>query len=165
MSRNRFSVGLAVLATLALGLAWLGWTTLRPADAKECHACGRPIHEQALTIGLDDGSRETYCCLSCALTHHQQSGDTVEIVELRDYETGRRLSPEEAYVVRESDVNLCMRHPMLADREGSASTMEFDRCSPSMLAFATRERAEEFQHQHGGILLPFSQVHRAFEAP
>jgi NosL len=163
MSWNRSYIGSAVLVALALGLAYLGWSMLRPGQARTCHACGRPVHEQALTIGLDDGHKETYCCLSCALTHHQQSGKTVEIVELSDYSTGKRLAPEQAYIVRESDVNLCMRHPMLSDREGNASAMEFDRCSPSMLAFASRERAEEFQRQHGGILLPFSQMHRAFE--
>lgn len=164
MNRNHPVAGVAVLLTLALGLAYLGWTMLRPGAENTCHACGRPVHEQALTIGLDDGHRETYCCLACALTHHQQSGDTVEVVELRDYQTGDRLSTEEAYIVRESDVNLCMRHAMLADREGSASAMDFDRCSPSMLAFGSRERAAEFQRQHGGVLLPFSQVHHAFEA-
>jgi hypothetical protein len=156
---------LAVLLALAAGLAYLGWSTLRSGGAQTCHACARPVHERALTIALDEGRKEVYCCLACALTHHQQSGETVEVVELRDYETDRPLSPEDAYIVRESDVNLCMRHPMLADREGGASTMEFDRCSPSMLAFATRGRAEEFQRRHGGILLPFSEVQRAFETP
>jgi hypothetical protein len=165
MSANRRYFGMAVLLVLASGLAFVGWTMLGPGEAATCHACGRPVHEQVLTIGLDDGHRETYCCLACALTHHQQSGDAVEIVELRDYDTGRHLSPEEAFLVRESDVNVCMRHPMLSDREGSSSTMEFDRCTPSMIAFATRERAQEFQHRHGGILLPFSEVHRAFETP
>jgi hypothetical protein len=165
VNRNRPYIGLAVLLALASGLAYLGWSMLRSSGPQTCHACGRPVHERAFAIGLDNGQKELYCCLSCALTHHQQSGQTVEIVELRDYETGRPLSPKGAYIVRESDVNLCMRHPMLADREGGASTMEFDRCSPSMLAFATRERAEEFQHRHGGLLFPFSEVHLAFETP
>lgn len=165
MSVSRSYSGLAVLLALTVGLAYVGWTMLGSGKAETCHACGRPAHDQALTVGLDDGRQETYCCLACALTHHQQSGETVEIVELRDYETGGRVSPEEAFVVRESDVNVCMLHPMLADREGSSSTMDFDRCTPSMLAFATRERAQEFQHRHGGILLPFSEVRRALETP
>ncbi len=166
MSANRRYAGLGVLVALALGLAYVGWTMLGPGGAQTCHACGRPVHEQALTVALDDGRHETYCCLACAFTHHQQSGEPVDIVELRDYETGQPLSPEEAFIVRESDVNVCLRHhPMLADREGSSSSMEFDRCTPSMLAFSTRERAQEFQHRHGGILLPFSEVHRAFETP
>lgn len=162
MSRKRSSFGFVVVAALIAGVAVLGWTMLGSGDA--CRACGRPIHHEALTIGLDAGQTETYCCLTCALTHHQQSGETVEVVELRDYQTGQALSPEQAYIVRESDVNLCTRHAVLADREG-VSTMEFDRCSPSMLAFGTREQAAEFQRQHGGILLPFSQMHRAFETP
>jgi hypothetical protein len=165
MNRNRPIIGLAVVATLAIGLAYLGWTMLRPSGAGTCHACGRPVHANVLTIGLDDGHREAYCCLACALTHHQQSGDTVGVAELRDYQTGDPVAPQEAYIVRESDVNLCMRHAMLAYREGSSSAMDFDRCAPSMLAFATRERAAEFQRQHGGVLLPFSEVHRAFQTP
>jgi hypothetical protein len=165
MGWNRSTIGSAVLVALALGLAYLGWSMLRPGEARTCHACGRPVHEQVLTIGLDEGRQQTYCCLTCALTHHQQSGETIKIVELRDFSTGQHLAPEQAYIVRESDVNMCMRHPMLADREGSTNTMEFDRCTPSMLAFASRERAEQFQQQHGGILLPFSAMRRAFESP
>ena len=167
MNRNRPYrpyIGPAVLLTLAWALAYLGWRMLGPGETKTCHACGRPAHEQALTIGLDDGHQETYCCLACALTHHHQSGTAVEVVELRDYPTGQPISPEQAYIVGESDVNLCMRQAVLADREG-ASTVEFDRCAPSMLAFTTRQRAEAFQQRHGGILLLFSQVYRAFETP
>ncbi len=165
MGWNRSLVGPAVLVALALGLSYLGWSMLGRGDVKTCHACGRLVHEQALTVGLDDGHKETYCCLTCALTHHQQSGDSVEIIELSDYTTGKRLAPEKAYIVRESDVNLCTRHPMLTDREGGSSAMAFDRCSPSMLAFATRESAEQFERRHGGIVLPFSQVQHAFETP
>lgn len=166
MGANRRYYGPVVLVALALGLAYVGWNMLGSGRAQTCHACSRPVHEQALTVALDDGRKETYCCLTCAFTHHQQSGKPVEITELRDYESGRRLLPQEAFIVRESDVNVCMRHhPMLADREGSSSSMEFDRCTPSMLAFATRERAQAFQQRHGGILLPFSEMHGAFETP
>jgi hypothetical protein len=98
------------------------------------------------------------------LTHHQQSGETVEVVEVRDYETGQPIAPGQAYVVRESDVNLCMAHAVVADREG-ASTMDFDRCAPSMLAFGSRGRAEQFQQQHGGLLLSFPQLQQAFDSP
>jgi hypothetical protein len=164
MSRNHSYLGWAVLLALGFGLGSTAWLLLRSNGEDACHACGRPVHAASLTVGLDDGREETYCCLTCALTHHQQSGETVEVVEVRDYETGQPISPEQAYVVRESDVNLCMVHPVLADREG-ASTMEFDRCSPSMLAFASRERAEQFQQQHGGILLPFPALRHAFDSP
>jgi hypothetical protein len=43
--------------------------------------------------------------------------------------------------------------------------MEFDRCSPSMLAFADLTAAKRFSQMHGGIVVPFAQVVRAFESP
>ena len=36
--------------------------------------------------------------------------------------------------------------------------VHFDRCSPSLLAFAKREAAEAFMREHGGRMVRFSEL-------
>lgn len=57
-----------------------------------------------------------------------------------------------------STVNLCIRRHMLTDEHKHAARLDFDRCSPSILAFARRESAERFVRQHGGVLLRFEEL-------
>ncbi len=44
------------------------------------------------------------------------------------------------------------------DAYGCCAVKGFDRCLPSLIAFATRDAAVAFQKQHGGELLTWEQV-------
>ena len=61
-----------------------------------------------------------------------------------------------------STVNLCMRYQTLLDEVKEASPMEFDRCSPSVLAFAERSDAEDFVAQNGGTVMTFDELENVY---
>jgi hypothetical protein len=151
------------LVAITVALAYAGWKIRTASESQFCFACSRPIHSQTRTVGLLDGKREVFCCPTCALTEHRQTGERVKITELTDFETQARLTPESAVVVSGSDVNCCVQEHVLVDKEDQASPMNFDRCVPSIIAFARRKEAERFQEQHGGTLSSFEALASAYQ--
>ena len=74
----------------------------------------------------------------------------VKVTELTSFLTGAILSPDSAYIVKGSNVNMCATmHGLLTDATRPAD-VQYDRCSPSLLAFAQRPEAVEFVREHGG---------------
>ncbi|MEW5976379.1 MAG: hypothetical protein AB1898_11315 [Acidobacteriota bacterium] len=151
------AIGLMILAVVALGFSYLGWRLSIP---ETCQACRRPLHSTTKTVGFADDKKKLFCCPTCALTAHRQTGKAVDITELSNYETGSSLKPEDAYIVEGSRLNLCIQQHVHLDHDKQASPANFDRCSPSMFAFAKRDGAEKFQREHGGNVMHF----RALEA-
>ena len=158
MKRRGDLVGVACLLAVVLGLVYAGWRTWRSSEAQICQVCSRPIHSHTRTAGVAEGRREMFCCPACALTTHDQSGKAVKIVELTDYETNSALVPSQAYLVRGSDVNTCARQHGPVDPDKQPTVVHFDRCSPSLLAFARRDVAARFAKEHGGDVLSFSEL-------
>ncbi len=153
-------VGLAALFTVALAAGYAGWTVYRSSHEAICDVCMRPIHEHSRTVAEIDGRSEEFCCPTCALTAGRQAGVTVRFTEFTNYVNHQPLEPEEAYLVRGSNVNPCMQqaHEMVWDQEGQSVPMEFDRCAPSILAFSTAQIAGEFIGEHGGQLLRVKEL-------
>jgi hypothetical protein len=120
------------------------------------------VHERTRTVGEFEGKREVFCCPACALTAHRQSGHAVRVLRFTDFETGAPLDPQRAVLVRDSDQNLCMHaHPMI-DQEKQAQSTHFDRCSPSILAFASEQAAAKFAAAHGGHVESFQTLSAAY---
>ena len=148
-----------LFAVLVVGaLSYSAWRFVAERETLSCRACSRPVHEHSRTVALVDGKRRFYCCPACALSERHQSGKPVDVIELTDYLSGRKLEPAGAFVVRNSDVNPCLQHQpaVFADKQPMYS--QFDRCSPSILAFASKTAAEDFSRQHGGQVLRFSDL-------
>lgn len=158
MKRTGVWLGVAFLLAALLGLGYAGWRTWRASEAQVCQACSRPIHSHTRTVGLVGNHRELFCCPACALTTHDQSGRAVRIVELTDYETNSALAPSQAYLVRGSDVNMCAQRHGPVDPDKQPTAVHFDRCSPSLLAFARQDAAARFAKAHGGDVLSFSDL-------
>jgi hypothetical protein len=150
---------LAVL--LSVGLAgYAGWSYVQQRSSHFCNACQRPVHATSRTIAVSSGgSNATYCCPACALSEHQQTAKPLQLVELTDYLTGRPLPPAQAFLVRNSDVNSC-RHDEAAPITANKRPLHvhYDRCSPSILSFTDRAAATRFAAQHGGQVLPSSEL-------
>jgi hypothetical protein len=92
------------------------------------------------------------------LSEHEQEGKPIRIVELTDFPTGRKLSPNDTFLVKGSDVNMCARsHPPL-DPDKRPAEVPYDRCSPSLLAFAQKSEAMEFAREHGGHVVSFNEI-------
>lgn len=143
-------------------LGYAGWRTFSYSNADECYACKRPIHAHSKTVALADGRSRLFCCPACALSQHQQIGKPISITQLTSFLTGSALSPDNAYVVRASDVNMCERTKELVNADKRGSDLRYDRCAPSLIAFAERSDAVQFAREHGGEVMPFSQAAAAF---
>jgi hypothetical protein len=152
---------LTLLAGAVLVLGGLGYSAWRYVAAREshiCKACTRTVHEHSQVLALVDGKRGAYCCPACALSEHLQSGRPVEVIELTDHLTGRKLEPAAAFVVRSSDINPCLQHQPAVTPDKQPLHAHFDRCSPSILAFVSGAAAREFSRQHGGQVLRFADL-------
>ena len=62
----------------------------------------------------------------------------------------------------DSDLNLCARAHVILDEAKRPHAAHFDRCSPSILAFATKEAAAAFAASHGGNVEPFNALAAAY---
>jgi hypothetical protein len=161
MKRRAWLVGgLGVLAGSALG--YEGWRVLRPVGAAECYACKRPIHEHSKTVALADGRSRLFCCPACALSQQEQGGKPVTITRLTSFLTGEPLVPENAFIVRGSDVNMCIRDRGIIDADKRPVSLRFDRCAPSLYAFAQLSEASQFARQHGGEVMRFREAAQTF---
>lgn len=164
MTSRANKVGVIILIAIGCGLGYAGWRMLSPSGREICEVCNRPIHAQSRTVGeIDDGEEEVFCCPTCALTAHHQTSMKVKIIHLTDFDTDRPLAPDGAYVVEDSTLNLCIRHQPLADRDKQPAQMAFDRCSPSIYAFASEAGADRFARDHGGIVRRFQELATAYQ--
>jgi hypothetical protein len=140
----------------------MGWRSFRSSSANECYACKRPIHAHTRTVALVNGRLEQFCCPACALSEHEQEGKPVRVTQLTSFLTGASLSPDSAYLVKGSDINMCaMSHGMI-DADKQTADVHYDRCAPSLLAFAQQSEAADFARQHGGEVLAFKDAAAAF---
>jgi hypothetical protein len=162
MRRGAWFLGLVcILAILVLGYA--GWQSFAHSDAEQCYACKRPIHAHSKTNAFIEGRSRLFCCPACALSEHQQAGKSIRITQLTSFLTGKALSPDNAFVVRGSDVNMCERTKELVGTDKQSADLRYDRCAPSLIAFAQRSEAVQFARAHGGEVIPFGQVAAAFD--
>ena len=152
----------AIVAVVALSGGYAGWRVYRGAQPEQCYACQRPIHVHSRTIAFAKGGSRLFCCPACALSEQKQEGGPVRVTELTAFLTGVRLSPNDAYVVRGSDVNMCVRIRKLIDADKRPAELDYDRCAPSLLTFAQVREATQFSQEHGGTILPFREVAAAF---
>ena len=157
MTGKHWVVILLVTAVVA-ALGYAGFKTYRDSQADSCYACQRPIHAHMRTVAISHGKPRVFCCPACALAEREQEGKPIRVTELTDFQTGAKLSPAEAFVVKGSDVNMCARTHELMDTDKRAASVEYDRCAPSLLAFGNQNDAAQFARAHGGDVLKFSAV-------
>jgi hypothetical protein len=152
------ALGIAILLAIGLGVVYIGLRARASSQMHVCSVCSRPIHIESRTIALVDGKKKEFCCPACALSLHLQTGEKVQIVELTDYLNHTALSPDDAFLVEGSRVNVCSQHAMMRNREGQPMPMEYDRCYPSILAFGSRQSAQDFIFEHGGQLTSIGEL-------
>lgn len=161
MAGRRWLAALAIVA-VAAGLGYAAFKAYRGSQAEQCYACQRTIHAHSRTVAVDKGRARLFCCPACALSEHEQEGKPIRVTELTAYLTGARLSPDEAFVVKGSDVNMCARTRELIDADKRAANVHYDRCSPSLLAFGLRSEAMQFAREHGGEVVAFREIVSSF---
>jgi hypothetical protein len=152
--------GAIVVALLLVGLAAAGFWFLRYGGHEECSVCRREIHAQSRAIAEVNEERESLCCARCAITLARQRGRSVRLVQVADYSSERMMRPEDAFYVEGSRIVLCARHEPMLDPTKHAMDRVFDRCEPSLFAFARRADADAFAQQNGGTVLTAERVLR-----
>jgi hypothetical protein len=118
-----------------------------------CEACDRPLHAASRAIAWTGGRQGTFCCPACAVAARDQRGQPVRFVQFSDYDGGSKLDPRQAWLVRNSDVHPCSHDHGVVTQTKRAAAVHYDRCSPSVLAFRSRQAAERFAAQHGGSII------------
>jgi hypothetical protein len=123
-----------------------------------CGYCLRPLRANLMVTAEIAGKRTQVCCARCAITEANQERKPLRLIEVHDYSTGRAVPPQGAWFVEGSQVMACSHHAMHMDEMKDTQELAFDRCSPSTLAFASRENADAFVAQNGGAILSLSQL-------
>jgi hypothetical protein len=121
-------------------------------DPDVCYVCQRPVHAHSKTVAVAGGRARPFCCPACALSQHAR------ITGLTSFTTSAPLAPDNAWVVRGSDLNMCVRTQELIGADKRAADLRYDRCLPGILAFARRDEAARFASEHGGEVLRFSEL-------
>ena len=146
---TKIVLSIAVLALVAAAGYWL----LQRTAPTECKVCRREIHAAARAVIEVDGKKEAVCCVRCAMTRDEQEQKPVRLVEVTDYIRHKALAPNDAFYVEGSRVVLCLSHEQHMDETKRAQARVFDRCEPSVYAFARREEADAFAAENGGRVL------------
>ncbi len=157
MKRGRqfLEAGMAIVLLFGLGYAGLRWSASR---APACQVCRRAIHSDMRTVAFVGHRRDVFCCPTCALSAGAQLHQPVRFERLSDFLSGQPLKPADAFAVEGSDVVPCIHTHAMVDRDSHPMPESFDRCSPSILAFASRAAAERFAAGHGGRVDTFARL-------
>ena len=139
--------GLGLLALAAGVVTWL-----RQPLSAGCTICQRPIHANTHVVALVDGRQIEACCPRCVLTVREQDGKDARLLQVSDYLTARPLRPAAAYYVEGSAVEVCSSPRLRSYARRTVFERRFDRCAPSLLAFAKEEQARAFMAENGGAL-------------
>jgi hypothetical protein len=151
---RQFFAGAIILA-LTGGLGYYFW----PAQETLCPVCQRPIHKAtSYYVTLGDGRTVELCCPRCGLRFQQNGGD-VRSVRVTDFDSGKLLNPEAAIYVEGSSVHpCCTQKEILKDHAGTEYERTWDRCLPSVIAFASKQAALKFQSEQGGELRTHEEI-------
>ncbi len=159
MRRATFRIPLELVLATCLCLAAAGCS----ASASTCPQCGRPeCRNLSFTVQLRGGDEVRTCCPRCGLHYLAHEHPEVAALRVRDFLTARSLDASRAIFVEGSDVAPCCRAegPPPRDPTGAGLKPVYDRCLPSLLAFASRADAEAFAREHGGRLKTFADLER-----
>ena len=157
-------VGGVLLLAIAGALAFGGWRIFENQRHSGCAACGRAVDGHSLTIATVDGEEQRFCCPACALSVERQSGSKVRILSLSNHSGGGSVDPAEAFVVVGSTVNHCLLTKPLVGSQKHLSHLDYDRCSPSAMAFADQKAAQAFAVEFGGKVAAGSELSAVMQA-
>ncbi len=152
-------VGLAVICLAAL-LGYFVWVGRIAGGKPVCEVCKRVIHtETSFRIARPDGSMRAVCCPRCGLAAVIQNGG--RSLDAVDFTTKKRVGAAEAIYLEGSDIMECCTGIGFRSNEGAYQNVEYDRCMPSLLAFARHEDAEMVRQKHGGNILSFEEARQS----
>ena len=149
---------LQALAALAL-VAAVGTILYDQWDEPDkCDVCYRSMHQATFyRIHLGSGESKDVCCPRCGL-RFQEGRDDVVATEVTDFYTRQHIDATVAFYVEGSPVHFCSHASVREDRSGGQYEVAWDRCLPSLIAFASREAAQKFQKENGGDIKTYPEL-------
>jgi hypothetical protein len=146
----------SVILLMAIGCIFV-WSGKILGGKPLCAACQRELHAGNVFVTIDErGAKHETCCPRCGLRHVLIHGGRA--LEATDYATGKLIAAEEAIYLEGSDVMQCCTVSGFRESGGGFSSVEYDRCLPSLLAFSKREEAEVVRQKHGGRIISFGEA-------
>ena len=151
-----------LVALFAVGATsfWAYRYEQRRERAGTCPYCDRMVHPvTAYRIKVGNRVVEA-CCPRCGMRAQVNQGRQKSgMAWATDVNTGERVAAESAVYVEGGDVQYCAHgdQPMRREPHG-ASTREYDRCLPTLVAFKSPQEAKAYQEQHGGRVLSYPQA-------
>jgi hypothetical protein len=125
-----------------------------------CDVCRRDeCAALAFRIEYADGGSQETCCPRCGSHAVAEAGERhVARLLARDFATGHIIDARTARYVEGSDLEHCAAARESRSASDCCRVLEYDRCLPSLVAFATDEQAAGFLKQHGGRLRRFEDL-------
>jgi len=151
-------VTLAALAAIVVGgLTVYRWRASQHPDL--CQMCNRDIPKQtAFRMDTTHGTVMA-CCPRCAMHHIINHPGLVRHAWATDFHSGRMIPAQSAYYDEGGDVQYCTAHESPVERTPMGVQMRtYDRCLPTLVAFAKQDEAEAYRQQHGGRVVTYNQA-------
>jgi hypothetical protein len=157
--RNRIFPLIIGIAVVGIG-AWLVYLVQsgRVATGNPvCSVCQRPLHPSQMFIVVSEIGRERRaCCPRCGLRFAIESGQ--KPFQATDFSNGKRIAAETAFYLEGSDLMQCCASATMRSDSGRICEAHYDRCLPSLAAFANLPNARAYQHEHGGRLINLAEA-------
>jgi hypothetical protein len=128
-------------------------------SARICAVCQREeCQGMAFRVTLENGKVVETCCPRCGLHYLESTRQKVRKMEATDFATGRWVNAADAVYVSDSDVHPCGGMRTMRDPQGCCLLKTYDRCLPSLVAFAAKDQAVVFWKTHGGQPVGFQAL-------
>ncbi|MCG3150132.1 MAG: hypothetical protein PCFJNLEI_03610 [Verrucomicrobiae bacterium] len=126
----------------------------------QCSVCERE-ECKGLTFRITLPAKKTVetCCARCGL-HYLAGSSAAQKAEATDFSTGKWIDATTASYVSGSDVHPCATVNAQRDAQGCCVFKGYDRCLPSLVAFAKDTDAQAFARQRGGEVVTWVQLRR-----
>ena len=122
-----------------------------------CFVCQRPLHpSQTFVVVSQDGREHRACCPRCGLRFVIEANGRTS--QATDFSNGKTIAAETAFYLEGSDLMQCCGSATMRADSGMICETHYDRCLPSLVAFANLANARAYQQEHGGRLLDLAEA-------
>lgn len=147
-----------VVALIAGGVLFAAAFGFYSRSHEQCSVCARDVDLRLRVLAEVAGRKLRVCCARCALTQGQQERKPVRLIAVSDFNSGREIDPDSAWFVEGGRTTECEYHSTRISQAKRSDRMVFDRCTPGVTAFRSRQDAEAFVAKNGGVVRGLSDL-------
>jgi hypothetical protein len=156
MDKNRRETLIIGVVLAALAAGAVVWIIKLRGEHRTCEMCARAIPARTAFSAVVNGEKIWTCCPRCGLSSAGRG--EVKDASATDFPTGRMVPADLCVFLEGSDLTPCCSPNTIVLGEKMVCEKCFDRCYPSLIAFADGQEALRFAREHGGRVLPFSSI-------